>query len=64
MVVRFRGFIRGVRSGWDGVDILRGVPSGRVEMNFGDDVASEGSDQERSEPGQPGGYGRNQRKES
>ena len=61
MVVRFRSFIRGVRSGWDGVDILCGVPSGRDEMNFGDDVASEGSDQERSEPG---GYGRNQRKES
>ena len=32
MVIRVRGFLRGVLSGWDEVNFLRGVLSGWVEM--------------------------------
>ena len=54
MVDRVPSFLRGVLSGWDGVDFLRSVHrmliiSDRVEMNF-DDVVG-GSDQERLESG-------------
>ena len=44
MVVRVRSILRGVLSGWDGMDFLHGVPSGWVEMNFDDDRDVEGSD--------------------
>ena len=57
MVVRVRGFLRGVLSGWDEVNFLRGVLSGWVEMKWWiiDDV--EGSGQSL------GDSGRNQRKD-